>query len=138
MLFQVAALCDAATDHAGKLNLLGAFDTIVGGRFPLTHPQCALALRMIFTKVEEGDHKLQVALIDEDGGQVVKPIVIPLTVALPPQGYFASRNIVINLQRLPFAKPGQYAVDIALDGRTQVNLPLQVLAMRKKESEAAG
>ena len=138
MLFQIAALCDAATDHAGKLNLLGAFDTIVGGEFPLVHVQCALALRIVFTKVEEGKHKLQVNLIDEDGTSVVKPIEIPLAVALPPNGYFASRNIVINLQRLPFAKPGQYAVDVAVDGRTHVNIPLQVLAMRKKEGAAGG
>ena len=28
MNIQVAVLCDAATDENGKLNLLGAFDTI--------------------------------------------------------------------------------------------------------------
>jgi hypothetical protein len=34
MNIQVAVLCDAATDDNGKLNLLGAFDTIYAPQLP--------------------------------------------------------------------------------------------------------
>ena len=39
MNIQVAVLCDAATEENGKLNLLGAFDTIIAQQIPATHPQ---------------------------------------------------------------------------------------------------
>ena len=54
MDIQIAVLCDAATDNNGKLNLLGAFDTIFTSQLPAIHPQCSIALRMTFNKVEEG------------------------------------------------------------------------------------
>ena len=41
MNIQVAVLCDAATDDNGKLNLLGAFDTIYTQQLPAVHPQCS-------------------------------------------------------------------------------------------------
>ena len=41
MNIQVAVLCDAATDDNGKLNLLGAFDTIYAPQTPAVHPQDA-------------------------------------------------------------------------------------------------
>ena len=44
MTIQVAVLCDAATDESGKLNLLGAFDTIYTQQLPAVHPQCSVRL----------------------------------------------------------------------------------------------
>ena len=38
MNIQTAVLCDAATDDNGKLNLLGAFDTIYAPEMPAIHP----------------------------------------------------------------------------------------------------
>ena len=54
MDIQIAALCDAATDSHGKLNILGTFDTINAGQMPAVHPQCSIALRLVFSKMEEG------------------------------------------------------------------------------------
>ncbi len=54
MDIQIAILCDAATDNNGKLNILGTFDTIYSAQLPATHPQCSIALRMTFSKGEEG------------------------------------------------------------------------------------
>ena len=54
MNIQVAVLCDAATDDNGKLNLLGAFDTIYTQQLPAVHPQCSIALRVTFASADEG------------------------------------------------------------------------------------
>ena len=62
MNIQVAVLCDAATDDNGKLNFLGAFDTIYAPQLPAVHPQCAVALRVAFMSGEEGAHKLAAEL----------------------------------------------------------------------------
>jgi len=44
MNIETFLLCDAATDSMGKLNILGAFDTIGSPNFPLIHPQCSVAV----------------------------------------------------------------------------------------------
>ena len=54
MTIQIAVLCDAATDYNGKLNLLGTFDTILTSQLPAIHPQCSIALRIAFNRIEEG------------------------------------------------------------------------------------
>ena len=126
MEIQIAALCDAATDSAGKLNILGTFDTINAAQTPAIHPQCSIALRIIFQKIEEGAHKLKLNFVDEDGKLVMPSIDIPVEVSVPDEVTFVSRNFIINIQQLKFDKPGQYAIDIALDGRHEGNVPLLV------------
>ena len=126
MDIQVATLCDAATDSLGKLNLLGAFDTINAGQMPAIHPQCSIALRIMFRKIEEGTHKLKLNFVDEDGRLVMPSIDIPVEVAVPEDTTYISRNFIINIQQLKFANPGQYAIDIALDGRQAGSIPLMV------------
>ena len=126
MDIQVAVLCDAATDNAGKLNILGTFDTIYTNQFPAVHPQCAIALRMSFSKVEEGHHKVKLSFVDEDGKPVMPNIDIPIDVAVPEDTIFISRNFLINIQQLKFEKPGNYSIDIAVDGRQEGNIPLLI------------
>jgi len=126
MNVQIAVLCDAATDYAGKLNLLGTFDTVVTQQLPAVHPQCSVALRIVFSKVEEGPHKVKMNFVDEDGRFVMPSIDIPVDVMLPPEANFVARNFLINIQQLKFEKPGQYAIDIAVDGRQETSIPLQV------------
>jgi hypothetical protein len=126
MVIQVAALCDAATDSAGKLNMLGAFDTINAVQVPAVHPQCSIALRIMFQRIEEGAHKLKLNFVDEDGRLVMPSIEIPVEVNLPEDATFISRNFIVNIQQLKFATPGLYSIDIALDGRHEGSIPLQV------------
>src|SRR6185295_16089127 len=126
MNIQIAALCDAATDYGGKLNLLGTFDTIVTQQLPAFHPQCSIALRVVFSRVEEGQHKVKMNFVDEDGRFVMPSIDLPAEVAFPPDASFVARNFIINIQQLKFEKPGQYAIDIAIDGRQESSIPLQV------------
>jgi hypothetical protein len=126
MNIQVAVLCDAATDSQGKLNLLGAFDTIFTPVLPAEHPQCSVALRATFAPDEEGAHQLKLSLLDDDGRGMMPPIEIPVTIALPDDSHFVSRNFIINIQQLRFDRPGCFLVDVALDGRSQTSIPLQV------------
>jgi hypothetical protein len=128
MNVQVAILCDAATQEAGseKLNLLGAFDTIYAQQLPAVHPQCAVALRITFATGDEGQHKLALNFINADGRPVMPAMEIPLTVALPEDVHFVTRNLVVNIQQLKFAEAGLYSVDVLADGRSLASIPLQV------------
>src|ERR1035438_4360510 len=117
MNIQVAVLCDAATDDNGKLNLLGAFDTIYTQQLPAIHPQCSIALRVTFSSGDEGKHNLHLNFVDADGHSIAKFPPIPVEVALPEDMHFGTPNYIVNLQQLKFDNPGLYSIDISLDGR---------------------
>jgi hypothetical protein len=126
MEVQVAVLCDAATDYGGKLNLLGTFDTIMAAQMPAVHPQCSIALRIVFNRIEEGAHKLRLNFVDEDGRSIMPSIELPAEVAFPGEVNILSRNFIINIQHLKFEKAGHYAIDVAIDGRHETSIPLHV------------
>jgi hypothetical protein len=126
MNIQVAVLCDAATDDNGKLNLLGAFDTIYTQHLPAIHPQCSIALRVTFFNGDEGKHQLHLNFVDADGHSIAKFPPIPVEVALPEDMHFGTRNYIVNLQQLKFDNPGLYSIDLSLDGQQQASIPLLV------------
>ena len=126
MNIQTAVLCDAATDDNGKLNLLGAFDTIYARELPAIHPQCAVALRVTFLAGDEGKRQLKLNFVDADGRAIMPPIEIPVDVALPDDMHFGTRNFIINIQQLKFETPGLFSMDVLLDGQPQANIPLLV------------
>jgi hypothetical protein len=126
MDIQIAVLCDAATDQFGKLNILGTFDTIQTPALPAIHPQCSVALRITFNKIEEGQHKLKLNFVDEDGHPVMPDIDIPIEVLVPDDTIFLSRNFIVNIQKLKFDKPGLYSINIALDSHQVGSIPLLV------------
>ena len=126
MEVQVAVLCDAATDSGGKLNLLGAFDTIHAAELPAVHPFCSVALRLVFSNAEEGEHKLQLNFVNDDGQPVMPPIDIPVHIALPEDAHFVTCNFIVNIQQLKFDSPGFYAIDLSMDGKLAGSIPLSV------------
>jgi hypothetical protein len=126
MNIQVAVLCDAATDDNGKLNLLGAFDTIYTQQLPAIHPQCSIALRVTFGHEDEGSHKLSLNFVDADGRSIMPGIDLPVEVLLPGDSHFGTRNFVINIQQLKFDLPGLFSIEVALDEKQQANIPLLV------------
>ena len=126
MNVQVAVLCDAATDDNGKMNLLGAFDTIYAQQLPAVHPQCAVALRVTFAADDEGKRKLKLNFINADGRAIMPAIEVPVAVALPDDAHFLTRNFIVNIQQLKFAEAGLYSVDVRLDDKSQASIPLLV------------
>ncbi len=135
MDIQVAVLCDAATDYKGKLNLLGTFNSIFTRDLPANYPQCSIVLRVVFKLVEEGSHKLRINFVDEDGKFVMPSIELPFEVKVPENDSFAYRNFILNIQRLKFEKFGQHAVDIAIDGRQEASIPLEVKQIPEQGEE---
>jgi hypothetical protein len=127
MKIEVFALCDAAVDYAGKLSLLGAFDGIFARETPVVHPQCAIALRVRVLRAEEGKHHLAINFIDADGRPVMPGVNANFEVRIPPERESVSVNLVLNIHQLRFATFGDYAVDLAIDDRSEASLPLVVV-----------
>ena len=132
MDIEVFVLCDAATDYGGKLNLLGTFDSIWARQFPSVHPHCAIALRVRFERLEAGDHRFRITIVDEDGKPAVPAVDGSLGVACPTHVPSVSANLVLNINGLKFEKPGRYSVNLAIDNRHEKSLPLSVMRLEPK------
>jgi len=83
MQTEIFALCDAATVAAGKLNILGSFDTIWAQSFPCNHPLCAVACKLRFDVGEEGRHFLEMHFCDPDMRPVLAPIRQDFEIKIP-------------------------------------------------------
>ncbi|MFZ4765160.1 MAG: DUF6941 family protein [Roseimicrobium sp.] len=129
MKLLLATLCDSAADYNGKLCILGAFDTLCASQFPVVHPQCSLAVRLLFTQKDAGRHQFDIQFMD-DAGNAIIPSFPPdphIDVTFPHSAIpFVTRNIVLNLQRLRFEHPGVFQFHITLDGDPIMTLPLRV------------
>ena len=124
MQIEIFSLCDAATADGGKLSMLGAFDAIQISKFPAVHPQCAIAARIRFSRIEEGEHAIKVQFVDGDGKNVLQPMQSVVRVgSFTGQGSF-STNFIFNIQGLKFEKSGEYSIDLAIDGQHKASLPL--------------
>jgi hypothetical protein len=133
MQILTACLCDSAADYQGKLCILGAFDTIAPPQVPVVHPACALALRFISRAGDEGAHQIRLALIDSDGRDLLPPGSIKIDFNLPPLAdnvFFASHNVVLNLQGLPLSAFAAYSFDVYVDGEIATRVPLQVVKLK--------
>lgn len=127
MKFLLATLCDSAADYQGKLSLLGAFDTVCARELPVVHPQCSLALRIVFDRDDAGRHQLRIRCLDPSGKECLPPFEPVIDVAFPtPFLPFVTRNIVLNLQRVKFEKPGFYRFRVEADGELHTEIPLRV------------
>jgi hypothetical protein len=139
MNIQVAVLCDASTVENDKLNLLGAFDTIITQQLPTqqrpaVHPQCAVALRITFMPGDEGPHQLAINLINADGRSIMPHFPhIPFEVVLPEDLHFVTRNFTASIQQLQFPEPGLYSVDIRFDDVSRASIPLLVKYVPPRE-----
>ena len=136
MEIQVATLCDSAMDSNGKLCVLGTFDTICSRGTPVVHPQCALALRICFRPGDEGARKLSIRFIDADGKQLMPPLNTQIQVKMPDDGYFVTRNIVLNLQRLKFEEVGNFSIDITADETMLTRVPLRVMLLENENTSS--
>lgn len=127
MKVEIFTLCDAATtDAGGKLNILGSFDRLMAKEAPVTHPQCALAIKLRYERLEEGQKRIRISFIDSDGTSVMPTLDAPTQVQFPPNEPSVTSCLVLVLQQLKFPKFGEYSIDLAVDDRHEAAIPLFV------------
>ncbi len=127
MNIEVFSLCDAATNDTGKLNILGAFDTIWMSQMPGIHPQCAVVLRVRFGVLERGEHRISVSFVDADGKHIIPSASGMIKVSFPDGQRSGSANLILNIHGLKLEKFGEYSIDLAINGKNTASLPLFVL-----------
>lgn len=127
MKVEIFTLCDAATtDAAGKLNILGSFDRLNVREAPVTHPQCALAIKLRFERLEAGQKRIRIAFVDSDGASVMPTLDTTTQVQFGPDDSTATASLVLVIQQLKLPRFGEYSIDLAVDDRHEASIPLLV------------
>ncbi len=122
-----AFLCDAATEHGGKLNALGiGVDRLTVTVLPATHPRLTFVARLAFGAEDAGGRHFSVRVVDADGRAVAPPIDGEMQVTIAAEDREAAANLLVELVNLQFASLGPHEVSLAVDGAELVNLPLEV------------
>ena len=124
MEIEIFTLADFAQDNNSKLTIVGTFDSINAKQFPVQHPVCTIACRLRFAAKEVGSHDFKLRLIDTTGKEIITPIEGNINMGAPPNGQFASLNIVVNFNQLKFDTAGRYSFELYIDGDWKSGLPL--------------
>lgn len=126
MKLELFALCDAATEAGGKLNILGAFDRIWTREVPAAISHCAVAARVRFSRDEEGPHRLRITFADEDGNLVLPAMESVIELRFASQDLTVPINLIMLMPNLKLPRVGDYTFDLALDSNHLGSIPLMV------------
>lgn len=126
MEIDMAFVADAATvDAAGKLNVLGVYDTIVSPQFPLKKPQMVLVIRFVAHGVESGSHPTKIWLMDADGQKLINADVeVNFQEGAGGEGRRLKGQILFSINSMVFPKPGDYSFEIIVDEKNMASVPL--------------
>jgi len=122
----VSAVADHSWVENGCLSLCRTFDTIMADKFPYVFPRMSVGLRLLIARSEAGEHQLNIRLADDDGNKLMQS---QLNINFnPPEDSVpeASFSFALNGQNITFSKPGNYAVDILIDGKVEASIPVYV------------
>lgn len=122
MQLEILTFCDAATEYGGRLNILGALDTLVVNMLPFRLPHSTLVVRMRAARIEEGDHAVRLMIIDADGRSLLN-VDGKISIRFA-SGASAAVNLIVNAQNLEFKEVGEYALEVAVDGIQLGSSPL--------------
>ncbi|MGD8866093.1 MAG: hypothetical protein PVI01_00650 [Gemmatimonadales bacterium] len=135
MELDFALVADAANvSQEGKLNILGIFDTIWGREFPVRHGSMVFVLRVRADFTEQGDHTLEVRLIDADGKQLFKAEG-PMHVPGGGPGQAIKPHVILGLTGVSFSSPGDYSFEVIIDGQHLRSVPLHVMQAPARPDE---
>ena len=126
MEIDYAFLCDAATEHQGKLNALGiGVDQLSAATLPATHPRLTFVARLRFEPEDDGERHFAVRAMDADGHEM-GCVEGEMFVHFAPEDRMTGANLVVDLVNLEFTAAGPHEVSLTIDGEDVVMLPLEV------------
>ena len=130
MKIEVFALCDAATESHGKLNVIGTFDQLVAATLPVIHPACAVALRIRFDVHEAVEHCIRLRMVDPDGQPFMKEMEASVRPRFGEDVSSTAINLILNMQRIKFDAFADYALLLEVNKVEEASLPLRVVALK--------
>ena len=117
MHISFAVFADAANlSQEGKLNILGVFDAVQVAAFPTVHPRTHFVVRLKANADDAGSHVIAFRWLSPMDEELWSSSG-DMTVASPPNPVFeVDLPIIANID-LPLKSPGQYRMEVILDGK---------------------
>jgi hypothetical protein len=98
----------ANVSSSGNINASEIYADIATPNFPCS-PRLMYVASTLFEPRESGAHKFRLTLINEDGEDVIKPIIGDISVKTPA----LVSNVILNFAGVAFPKPGAYQIDFS-------------------------
>ena len=133
MKVELLAICDAATDYLGRLNILGVFEGIAAPKLPVLRDRCSIVTRMRFACDEAGAHQLRIALRNKKGVLLVPELKARFNVRRPADNGSVAANLVLNLNKLKIEEFGCHEIALFIDDKMVESIPLIVARALKKQ-----
>lgn len=119
-------MSDASTDSHGKLNILGVFDVINAQNLPATHPNCAVAVRLRFTRSDGTEHNVRIELSDGDGNPLIPKFEQLVQIKFQEDIPTSTANFILNIQNLTLINYGEYSINLSVGEKFKATIPLYV------------
>jgi len=110
MKVELLAICDAATDYQGRLNILGVFEGIAGPKLPVIRDRFSIVTRMRFDADEAGSHRLKIALRNQRGVLLIPELKARFNVKARFERGSVSAKLVLNLNKLKIEEFGRHEI----------------------------
>lgn len=122
-------VCDAATFCGGKVNILGAFDTIVAEEFPCVHDSVSVVARVRFSLEEQGRHTLDIHWIDADGQIIGAPDTEEFEIRFEGRATDVY-SLIWNIRTQEFPNEADFSLVLRVDDQAIASIPLYVRGAR--------
>ena len=123
---EILAVCDFAQDMAGKLVIVGVFDTIFAPKLPAVHATMAIGCRLRFQPSEAGPHSFRLSILDPERNEVIQPFKGDVNVQIAPDGDSATFNLAAIISRIQFKNHGKHMVTLVIDEEEIKTIPLYI------------
>jgi len=118
-------LCDYAfLSIDRKVNIIGVFEAINAQKFPVTHPKFVIVGSIAPTK---NKFKMKLNIEGKASQNPVLGDIQEREVALPESEKKQNFNFIVEVINANFTNPGEYKVEIKIDGETVGAIPFKVV-----------
>jgi hypothetical protein len=125
MKTELFTFCDFAQESAGKLTIVGTFDTIISRNFPCIHPQLSVVIRIRFDIWEFAVHGFRIEAQDLNGETAIEPVTGTMEVKGAGNATAVS-HLVFSITNLHFKQSGVVNFVIYIDDKEIASLPLYI------------
>lgn len=125
MNFDIFTLCDSAQEYAGRMIIVGTFNTINVTTLPTVYPEFAIAAKITLDQAQkkvQSEHivKFYIKKIDSDL-YLLPPFEHKINTDNTPD--FSDLNLVMRFNGIPIKEEGRYIVTMEIDSlKKETNL----------------
>lgn len=130
MNLELLTICDAATEHGGKLNILGAFDAIYARELPAKYPLFLVVARIRYELGDPEDQIVAVSLVTPEGELAHPRGERVFTLQHNDEAPSQAINIILGFQNVELHDQGDYSISCEINGRSIASVPLFVRQIR--------